>query len=303
MKILRLVSLLVLPPTLALGLVAPTVAPGTAAGPGAAPAPPTAPTLVANQAAHHPGFDRIVYRFRGGLPESHEVHYVKQLLGDASGLPVRISGRAVLQAVFKPAVAHEDGDATVPSRIAFGLPNILTTVRAGDNEGVVTYGIGLAKQTPIHVFTLTKPPRVVVDVRAGFRTVNRPVYFFDRDNFVNAHEPYFRAVSRPIRADRPGVGVLDSLFAGPKPGERANGLRLLRSHATGFKRLAIKDHVARVTLKGGCSSGGSTVTVAGEIMPTLRRLPSVDWVKIYDPSGHTEHPKGHTDSIPACLEP
>jgi hypothetical protein len=61
--------------------------------------------------------------------------------------------------------------------------------------------------------------------------------------------------------------------------------------------------VARVQLTGGCSSGGSTVTIAGEIMPTLRQLGTVDWVKIYDPAGHTEHPLGHQDSIPACLEP
>jgi hypothetical protein len=29
----------------------------------------------------------------------------------------------------------------------------------------------------------------------------------------------------------------------------------------------------------------------------------VHWVKIYDPSGHTERPYGHTDSIPQSLEP
>ena len=45
------------------------------------------------------------------------------------------------------------------------------------------------------------------------------------------------------------------------------------------------------------------MTVAGSIMPTLRRLPSVDWVKIHDPAGRTASPTGPTDSIPACLEP
>ena len=30
---------------------------------------------------------------------------------------------------------------------------------------------------------------------------------------------------------------------------------------------------------------------------------SVDRVKIFDPAGNTEVPNGHTDSIPACLEP
>ena len=96
---------------------------------------------------------------------------------------------------------------------------------------------------------------------------------------------------------------MDRLFAGPVAGERADGLRLLRSHATGFADLAIADGVARVRLTGGCNSDGSTVTVAGEIMPTLRQFASVDWVKILDPAGGTESPTGHTDSIPACLEP
>jgi hypothetical protein len=38
-------------------------------------------------------------------------------------------------------------------------------------------------------------------------------------------------------------------------------------------------------------------------MPTLPRLPGIDWVKIFDPAGSTESPNGHTDSIPVCLEP
>ncbi|MGH3333247.1 MAG: hypothetical protein ACRDPJ_18260, partial [Nocardioidaceae bacterium] len=61
--------------------------------------------------------------------------------------------------------------------------------------------------------------------------------------------------------------------------------------------------IARVQLTGGCNSGGSTVTIAGEIMPTLRQFGSVDWVKIYGPAGHTETPNGRSDSIPVCLEP
>jgi len=38
--------------------------------------------------------------------------------------------------------------------------------------------------------------------------------------------------------------------------------------------------VVRVRLTDGCNSDGSTVTVAGEIIPTLRALRNVDWVKI-----------------------
>ena len=56
-------------------------------------------------------------------------------------------------------------------------------------------------------------------------------------------------------------------------------------------------------LLGKISSGGSTFTIANEIMPTLKRFPSVRRVKIYDRSGHTERSSGHSDSIPFSLEP
>ncbi len=73
--------------------------------------------------------------------------------------------------------------------------------------------------------------------------------------------------------------------------------------ATGFKILSIRDGVARVQLTGKLSSGGSTFTIASEIMPTLKQFHSVHWVKVYDQSGPTERPFGHCDSIPLSLEP
>ena len=268
--------------------------------------PPTTqatPTLVGIRAAHHPGFDRIVFEFEGGLPSSHDAKYVDELLGDGSGLPVRIAGRAVLQVSFAPAQAHDAQGRTVPRRVAFPLPNIMTAVRSGDFEAVTTYGIGVAKQTPFQVSTLQSPSRVVIDIRAAFPTVDRKVFFFNSDNFLDNVDPFFSSVLRPVRPTSPATGVMDRLFAGPLASEKADGLRLLRSHARGFADLVIADGVARVRLTGGCNSDGSTVSVAGEIMPTLRQFANVDQVKIFDPSGSTESPTGHTDSIPACLEP
>ena len=291
MKILRFLPLLLLAP-----LLVPAAATHSAA------AEPV-PTLVGIRAAHHPGFDRVVFEFEGGLPSSRRVRYVDELLADGSGLPVRIAGRAVLRVRFELAQAHDGAEVTAPARKAFALPNVMTTVRAGDFEAVTTYGIGLAKRTDVEVFTLRNPDRVVVDVRAAFRTVDRRVYFFDSDRFVANREPFFVPRLRPVRPRTPATGVMDRLFAGPLPAERADGLRLLRSEATGFERLSIDDRIARITLTGGCSSHGSTVTVAGHILPTLRQLATVDWVKVYDPDGDTGSPTGNTDSIPECLEP
>ncbi len=227
-----------------------------------------------------------------------------QLIGDASGLPVPIAGRAILQVGFQQANAHDEtGAATAPDRVAFGLHNIMTAVQSGDFEAVTTYGIGLAQREPFTVSTLTDPDRVVIDVGATFPTVQRQVYFFDEDAFVAGQEPYYVPVSRPVLPMTPATGVLDRLFAGPLPSEEAQGLRLLASEATGFTALSISNRVARVQLTGGCSSQGSTASIAGEILPTLRQFTTVDLVKIFDPAGTTEQPTGLSDSIPECLEP
>jgi hypothetical protein len=298
MRIVRVVPLFLLACLVAAGAV-----PVRAVTPATMPSSRATPTLVGIRAAHHPAFDRIVFEFRGGLPSSHDVRYVDQVLGDGSGLPVRIAGRAFLQVSFAPARAHDAQGATVPRRLVFSLPNIITAVRSGDFEATTTYGVGLAKRTPFHVSTLQAPSRVVIDIRAAFPTVDRKVFLFDRDNFVDNVDPFFRSVLRPVLPSSPATGVMDRLFAGPLPSEKADGLRLLRSHARGFAGLVIAAGVARVRLTGGCNSDGSTVSVAGEIMPTLRQFTNVDRVKIFDPSGSTETPSGPTDSIPACLEP
>jgi hypothetical protein len=267
-------------------------------------AAPTQPTLDAIRATHRAGVDRIVFEFQGGLPAMHGARYVDRLIADGSGKVIPVAGRAILQVRLGGATAHDsNGTPTAPRRTAYALPNAMLSVRSGDFEGVVTYGLGLARRTPFHVTTLHNPARVVVQVDAAFRTVQRKLWVFDLDNFVANTPPFFVPRMRPVIPTTPATGLLDRLFAGATPSELTNGLRVLRSEATGFTIRSISDGIARVRLTGGCSSGGSTVTIAGEIMPTLRQLSNVDWVKIYNPAGHTEHPFGHRDSIPACLEP
>jgi hypothetical protein len=179
----------------------------------------------------------------------------------------------------------------------------MTLVRAGDFESVFSYGIALAKRTPFHVSTLTRPSRVVIDIDTPFRTVLKKVYFENLPRFSTGTQPYVTAVLRPVLPGAPATGVMDRLFAGPTEAEYASGLRLQQSRATGFTGLSITDLVARVRLTGGCSSGGSTFSIADEIDPTLNQFATVDFVKVYDPAGHTERHSGRNDSIPVCLEP
>jgi hypothetical protein len=123
------------------------------------------PTLVDVRAGRHPGFDRVVFEFRGGLPE-HRVGYVDQLVEDGSGKPVSVAGAADLQVVFQGANAHrEDGSPSVsPRRFSPGLAAVKEVAQVGDFEAVVTYGIGLDRRRPITVSALSGPSRLVIDV-------------------------------------------------------------------------------------------------------------------------------------------
>ena len=279
-------------PLLALCLLALSSEPSATATASAHRAP--LPVLTSVKARHVGDLDRVVFRFSGGVPASVYASWVDTLVHDGSGLPVRVAGAKVLAVFMNNAAAHDADGSTGRARTAFALPNVITAVGAGDFEGTVTFGLGVQRQTSFRVDT--QAHRVVVEVGAAFPTSTRKVWFVDRD----AH---LVPVSRRVPATSPAAAVLHSLFAGPQPSERANGLRLVRSRAWGFDHLTIADGIARLRLTRGCSSGGSTTTVANEIVPALKQFPSVDWVKISGPGGHTEQPAGPSDSIPACLEP
>ena len=124
-----------------------------------------APTLVDVRAGRHPGFDRVVFEFRGGVPE-HRIDYVEQLVQDGSGDPVSVAGAADLEVVFEGANAHsEDGAPTIsPRRFSPGLPAVKELAQVGDFEAVVSYGVGVDRERPITVSTLSGPSRLVVDI-------------------------------------------------------------------------------------------------------------------------------------------
>ena len=125
----------------------------------------SAPTLTDVRAGGHTGFDRVVFEFRGAVPE-HRVGYVDQLVQDGSGRPVAVAGAADLEVVFQGANAHrQDGSPTIsPRRFSTGLPAVKEVAQIGDFEAVVTYGIGVDRKRPIKVSTLSNPSRLVIDV-------------------------------------------------------------------------------------------------------------------------------------------
>lgn len=228
-----------------------------------------------------------------------------KVIGDPLGLPVSVVGSAKLLVRFAPAAGHNDmgrGTYGATSR-TFALPGIIQVVRAGDFESVLSFGVGVTRAEPFHVSTLTGPSRVVIDLRTPHRTVSVRNYLLNVHRFASGRQPYAQAVSRPVIPPATAFGAMQRLFAGPAQAELADGLKFVSSGATGFKSLSIRDGVARIQLIGKISSGGSTFTIANEIMPTLKQFPLVHWVKVYDQFGRTERPTGHSDSIPLGLEP
>jgi hypothetical protein len=266
---------------------------------------PAVSTLTQIRAAHSFGHDQLVFQFRGGLPAHYSARYVPQVIADASGQPVNVVGSAKLLVRFTPAAGHDVlGHVTYgAAQRTYPLPGIIQVVNAGDFENVLSFGVGVARAEPFHVYTLTRPSRVVVDIRTPYSTTGARDYFLNTHRFATGRTPAAEAVYRPVIWSSPAFGVMQRLLAGPTQVELARGLRFVSSGATGFKNLTIRDGVARVWLTGQLSSGGSTFTVASEIMPTLKQFPSVRWVKIYDQHGRTERPFGHSDSIPFSLEP
>ncbi len=230
-----------------------------------------------------------------------------EVVQDGSGNTLTLRGRSFLIVRLEPAVAHDDeGHSTSPRRILRSYKSLREVRRAGDFEGVVTYGIGLRRTRDYRVSTTTSttgsPAHLVLDV------AHRGQHPFDcRAGAVKTVFATSDATPATVlrRVPTPAVlrGAMTALYAGPTDYDRPSGLSFVSSDSSGFTALRLRNGIARVRLTGGCDSGGATFTVANEIVPTLKQFASVDAVKIYDPAGTTEKPHGHTDSIPECLEP
>lgn len=280
-----------------------SIAPGATAA-----APDLTPRLVDIRAAHHPGYDRIVFELSGGMPDVTAVRWATGLRLDPSDKPARVQGNAFLVVRLGTTVAHDEAGSPTfgPLREAYGLPNLNHVVLLGDFEGQVSVGIGLMERTKIRrVFRLRDPDRFVIDISTAFPKTRVPVFFADDEKVAAGAPTVVSSVMRYVRKSDPKRGALQRLYAGPTAAERADGLRFVASRTYGFHRLRTNRFgVTRVQLRGRCDSGGSAVvTVADQIRTTLMARPRVRWVKIYGPDGTTTWPYGRRHSDPLCLQP
>jgi hypothetical protein len=133
---------------------------------GAAPSDTTA-YLTNIRVGAHPTYDRVVLDVTN-LPSSYAYTPQDKLYYDPSGQPVNIPGRTFGALATQGATEHTDsGQLTYTGPQTFTTPQ-LTNVRAvaviGDFEKVLSIGLGLRHAAHVHVFTLTGPNRLVIDV-------------------------------------------------------------------------------------------------------------------------------------------
>jgi hypothetical protein len=112
----------------------------------------------------HPTFDRFVIRARFATP-GYDVRYVNQIIADGSGQPVTLPGTRRIRVLIRDARGHTTGGTNLlPGVVTPLCPNLRQIKKAGDFEGVVSFGLGLRRKTGFRVFRLTAPRRIVIDV-------------------------------------------------------------------------------------------------------------------------------------------
>ncbi|WCO65528.1 hypothetical protein PO878_13575 [Iamia majanohamensis] len=130
----------------------------------------TAP-LVDVRTGRHPGFDRVVLEFAGGVQPGWDVQWVEGPVTESgSGREVEVDGPALLRIHVAPASGYdlEAGEATFAAERVAGPGGgpVHEVVRAGDFEADLVWVVGAEAETPFTVTTLPSPSRLVVDVAA-----------------------------------------------------------------------------------------------------------------------------------------
>jgi len=167
--------------------------------------------LTAARTGEHSGYDRVVFQFSAKLP-GYTVERVQVVYSDPEGTPVPLAGQSYLRVVFHgtsavcPQPRHQTY--TGPTVLAPYYPELLTISAAGDFEGVLSFGIGLAAPGSYHVFTLTNPDRLVIDVShvalgkfPGIWDITSwPQYWATQYAWLNGHQPWLSSPSLVVQA-------------------------------------------------------------------------------------------------------
>jgi len=115
----------------------------------------------------HDGYDRIVFEFASGLPQTVIKPVLAPLYADPSGLEVDVTGTAFLQVVMTGGTkVSPSGGVTYagPTNFEPDFDQLAQLIEAGDFEAVSTWYLGLKTGGCIRVLTLPDPSRLVIDI-------------------------------------------------------------------------------------------------------------------------------------------
>jgi hypothetical protein len=115
----------------------------------------------------HDGYDRIVFQFRGGIPEYAIEAATPPFMADPSGLPLAVDGSAFMHITLRGGTKQTETGASTysgPRNFHVTFPTLVNLVEAGDFEAVSSWYAGLSHSACLRVSTLSAPDRLVIDV-------------------------------------------------------------------------------------------------------------------------------------------
>jgi hypothetical protein len=107
--------------------------------------------------------DRIEFTFAGDAVPAFEITPAEPpFVRDASGLPVDVPGRAFLRVRFPFATGMDSYEG--PATLVGSGSGLVSLVRTGDFEAVLTWVVGTSAPSCVRVGTLDAPIRLILDV-------------------------------------------------------------------------------------------------------------------------------------------
>lgn len=115
----------------------------------------------------HDGYDRIVFEFASGIPQSVIDAVLPPFYADPSGLAIDVSGTAFLRVVMHGGTKVSPAGGTTyggPTNFEPDFDQLAQLIEGGDFEAVNTWYVGLKGGGCLRVLTLADPSRLVIDI-------------------------------------------------------------------------------------------------------------------------------------------
>jgi hypothetical protein len=113
------------------------------------------------------GYDRIVFEFTSGIPQTVIEAVLPPFYKDPSGLELDVAGTAFLKVTMHGGTkVTPDGGITYggPTNFEPGFDQLVQLIEAGDSEAVSSWYLGLNGGGCIRAVTLAGPSRLVIDI-------------------------------------------------------------------------------------------------------------------------------------------